>query len=117
MPGGDKTGPLGQGPMTGRGAGYCRGNGTPGYSTGRGQRRRFLLGKGRGAGPGGRWMSRGTGFQPAWRKFIDEPEASSAPTTNDEINELHSMAQELKDTLDRLGQRLTQLERKENTNT
>ena len=27
MPGGDRTGPLGQGPMTGRGAGYCGGFG------------------------------------------------------------------------------------------
>lgn len=25
MPGGDRTGPLGRGPMTGRGAGYCSG--------------------------------------------------------------------------------------------
>ena len=23
MPGGDRTGPMGQGPLTGRGAGYC----------------------------------------------------------------------------------------------
>ncbi len=30
MPFGDKTGPLGQGPMTGRGRGYCAGNATPG---------------------------------------------------------------------------------------
>jgi hypothetical protein len=25
MPGGDRTGPLGKGPMTGRGMGYCTG--------------------------------------------------------------------------------------------
>lgn len=30
MPFGDKTGPLGQGPMTGRGRGFCAGNAAPG---------------------------------------------------------------------------------------
>lgn len=32
MPRGDKTGPLGQGPMTGRAAGFCAGNNVPGYA-------------------------------------------------------------------------------------
>ena len=33
MPGGDGTGPLGRGPLTGRGFGYCSGSGDqrPGY--------------------------------------------------------------------------------------
>jgi hypothetical protein len=31
MPKGDKTGPSGAGPMTGRGAGYCAGYPVPGY--------------------------------------------------------------------------------------
>lgn len=31
MPGGDRTGPTGMGPMTGRSAGYCAGYGVPGY--------------------------------------------------------------------------------------
>ena len=31
MPGGDKTGPQGEGPQTGRQAGYCSGNEQPGY--------------------------------------------------------------------------------------
>ena len=30
MPGGDRTGPVGAGPMTGRGAGYCNGFNRPG---------------------------------------------------------------------------------------
>ena len=44
MPGFDRTGPEGRGPMTGRGAGYCAGNETPrftnrgpGYGRGRGR--------------------------------------------------------------------------------
>lgn len=31
MPRGDGTGPMGNGPMTGRGAGYCAGTEAPGY--------------------------------------------------------------------------------------
>jgi uncharacterized protein DUF5320 len=31
MPGGDRTGPMGMGPVTGRGAGFCSGFGAPGY--------------------------------------------------------------------------------------
>ena len=31
MPAGDRTGPSGMGPMTGRAAGYCAGNDMPGY--------------------------------------------------------------------------------------
>jgi hypothetical protein len=33
MPGGDRTGPMGEGPMTGRGAGFCTGNSQAGYSS------------------------------------------------------------------------------------
>jgi hypothetical protein len=36
MPGGDRTGPAGAGPMTGRGLGYCSGSAAPGYAYGRG---------------------------------------------------------------------------------
>lgn len=46
MPRGDGTGPMGQGPMTGRGLGYCAGYPSPGFmqpgfGRGRGFRRRF----------------------------------------------------------------------------
>jgi len=32
MPRGDRTGPMGLGPMTGRGAGFCNGFAAPGYA-------------------------------------------------------------------------------------
>lgn len=32
MPGGDKTGPMGQGSRTGRRKGFCSGNKQPGYT-------------------------------------------------------------------------------------
>lgn len=36
MPGGDRTGPMGAGSMTGRGMGVCAGNARPGFGRGRG---------------------------------------------------------------------------------
>jgi len=62
MPRGDHTGPMGMGPKTGRGAGYCNGFDAPGYVTqpgfgsrsgggfgrGRGQGRSYGCGQGRG---------------------------------------------------------------------
>jgi len=60
MPRGDATGPMGMGPMTGRGAGYCAGNNMPGYLSNAGGRG-FGMGFGRGCGFGGR-SGRGGGF-------------------------------------------------------
>ncbi len=60
MPRGDSTGPMGMGPMTGRGAGYCAGYNMPGYLNNAGGRN-FGMGFGRGAGFGGRG-GRGGGF-------------------------------------------------------
>jgi hypothetical protein len=64
MPGGDRTGPLGWGPMTGRGVGYWAGYPVPGYLNpipGRG-----WFGAGRGGFPWGggrgRFFGRGFGF-------------------------------------------------------
>jgi len=49
MPQGDGTGPNGQGPMTGRGMGYCAGFNSPGFMNSgfRGFRRRAGMGRGR----------------------------------------------------------------------
>jgi len=57
MPRGDRTGPWGAGPMTGRAAGYCAGYSVPGYANpvggyGRGRGRGFGRGWGRGFGRG-----------------------------------------------------------------
>jgi hypothetical protein len=67
MPGGDRTGPRGMGPMTGRAAGVCAGNPVPGYTTpGFGRGRGFRCGSGGGPGRGGQ----GYGFRgrggPGW---------------------------------------------------
>jgi len=73
MPRGDRTGPSGLGPLTGRGAGYCSGSVLPGSASGVGQpysrlgffgrafpRFTGLIGRGlgmgrRGGGRGRRW--------------------------------------------------------------
>jgi hypothetical protein len=74
MPRGDGTGPMGWGPMTGRGMGYCAGFNAPGYmipgpgmgyGRGRGRGRGFGRGMGYGRGFGyGRGMGFGRG--PMW---------------------------------------------------
>ena len=71
MPGGDGSGPMGMGPMTGRAAGFCAGYGVPGYMNAYG---RGGWGRGMGWGRGrgwGRGMGRGRGYgvagvAPAW---------------------------------------------------
>jgi hypothetical protein len=65
MPGGDRTGPRGAGPMTGRAAGCCAGYPVPGYmNPGRGYGRGFGRGWGRGYGRG--W---GRGFGRGWYAY------------------------------------------------
>ncbi len=52
MPGGDGTGPMGMGSMTGRGMGYCAGFAVPGFANPVGFMGGFGLGYGRGRGRG-----------------------------------------------------------------
>lgn len=42
MPAGDGTGPVGQGPMTGRSAGYCAGYDQPGSTNPTARSRRYM---------------------------------------------------------------------------
>ena len=67
MPGGDRTGPAGMGPMTGRAAGYCAGYPVPGYMNPIPGRGGFGYGRGWGRGRGyGRGLGRGFGFGAAY---------------------------------------------------
>lgn len=64
MPLGDRTGPWGFGPMTGRGAGYCAGYAAPGYmNPGFGRGGGWGRGGGRGWGGG---FGRGRGWGRGW---------------------------------------------------
>jgi len=62
MPWGDRTGPMGLGPMTGRGAGYCAGFPYPGYAN------PWYGGFGWGRG-GGRGRGRGFGFRRGFHPY------------------------------------------------
>jgi len=113
MPRGDRTGPMGMGPMTGRGFGYCAGYPTPGYmNPGPG----YGLGMGRGWGGGGRgWrhMYYATGV-PGWARFgYAEPGAVpppfGAPTREQEKDALKAQAEMLQQQLDNISQRLEEL--------
>ena len=121
MPGGDRSGPMGMGPMTGRRAGFCVGYDIPGYSNampGRG----FGFGWDRGGrGGGGRGRCRGfyaTGL-PGWRRFGYGPAwgqpvyaAPYAPqvTKEQETETLRAQAEFLKQSLDEVSKRLDELE-------
>lgn len=95
MPGGDRTGPQGQGPRTGRGLGDCDplGQPQPGF------------GMGFGRGRGWRNWARATG-QPGWLRFGGW---GVAPPPVDESALLKAQAEQLQAQLDAVKQRLTEL--------
>ncbi len=130
MPGGDRSGPMGMGPMTGRAAGYCAGYDTPGYA-GPAPGRGFGLGRGRGGrgrgwiGGGGRGWRRGfyatgqpswlrSGYGPAWGPpMYAAPYAPYIPevTKEQEAEALRGQAEFLKQALDDISKRLGELEK------
>lgn len=112
MPRGDRTGPMGVGPLTGRGAGYCGGAGTPGFLSAAG---------GRGGGRGWRhwfhatglpgWARAGMGV-PAWGAGpypYTGPVAPAMPPET-EVNALKAQAGYLAQTLQALRRRIEKLE-------
>jgi hypothetical protein len=112
MPGGDGTGPFGEGPMTGRQAGYCTGYDEPGYTAPR-------WGFGRGGGRGRRNWFRATG-RPRWarfgrgsvRGFGPWPQAPymSPPTQQEESAALRQEANWLQERLDAISRRIEEIE-------
>ncbi|MBC7248832.1 MAG: DUF5320 domain-containing protein [Anaerolineae bacterium] len=112
MPRGDRTGPMGMGPMTGRAAGYCAGYGVPGYANpipGRG----YGMGWGGGWGRGWRWRHwyYATGL-PGWARFGYAPAYGpyAPPTREQEAEMLKEQAEWLKGQLDAISKRIAELE-------
>jgi hypothetical protein len=117
MPRGDRTGAMGFGPMTGRGAGYCGGAGVPGFMNpsghpglgrqdgGRGWRHRFHA-----TGLPG-WARAGMGVQ-AWgaAPYPYAAPISAAMPTETEVDALKAQAGYLEQTLQALRQRIQKLE-------
>ncbi|MGC8720235.1 MAG: DUF5320 domain-containing protein [Thermodesulforhabdaceae bacterium] len=111
MPGGDRTGPWGAGPRTGRAAGFCAGFGMPGYANpipGRGSARWY----GWRGGPGGGW---GRGFRhrrwwcwwAPWRFFGWGGSGSAEEEKAFLQNELKSLNEEM----EAIRKRLEELEK------
>lgn len=110
MPSGDRTGPMGMGPMTGRRAGYCVGNSVPGGFAGG-------MGLGRGMGRGGRG-GRGyrnqfyaTGLTGVQRSAAQAnvPPAQAVEPQVDELAALQAQADQAAATLQQIQQRIDQL--------
>lgn len=110
MPAGDKTGPMGQGPMTGRAAGYCVGNSAPGCMNsvgGRGRRRR---GMGQGGGRGmGRGMGGGRGMGIAIESAGGQA-SFSGDVSQDELTALKQETEAMSRQMRLIQQRIQQLE-------
>lgn len=119
MPRFDGTGPMGAGPMTGGGWGYCnpsgRYYGTPRYGLGRGFRGGF--GRGRGASGYGTGLGRmgaygpaqGASYGPAYAGRYGNPYPMNA---NDEVAMLRDEANAIKNDLDAINRRIEELEAK-----
>ena len=115
MPGGDGTGPMGMGPMTGRAAGFCAGYPAPGYVNsipGRG----FGFGRGRGFGFGrglglGFRGGRGPfgGLRAGWGGYLGAP-YGAAPTPQQETDMLKGQAEYFEDALEGIRKRIADLE-------
>lgn len=107
MPGGDRTGPLGEGPMTGRQLGYGAGYQSPGYTRGGG------WGGGRGFfGRGRRFLGRlagqSRGFGAGYMESdVNYPE--NQPQSTDSIEGLKSDVQALKGSMKTILERLDTL--------
>jgi hypothetical protein len=114
MPLGDRTGPLGQGPRTGRGLGFCSGYDSPGYTKGfgGGMGRGFGFGRGMGRGIGrGRGFGRGRYYGlPYVESFYGYPWMQPL-SKDDEIKMLKSQAESLKITQKDIERRLSELEK------
>lgn len=95
MPGGDRTGPEGLGPRTGRGLGNCAPTDQP----------RLGFGFGFGRGWGWRNWARATG-QPGWLRF---GWWGAPPPPVNESAMLKAQAEQLQAQLDAVKQRLTEL--------
>lgn len=92
MPWGDRTGPMGEGPMTGRGAGYCTGVREYVYPP---PRRGFRTGMGRAFG------GRGRGFG-AWGAAAQPDPEMEKQVLQDRVRALQSEMDLIKGRLDEM---------------
>ncbi|UCE27820.1 MAG: DUF5320 domain-containing protein [Candidatus Coatesbacteria bacterium] len=113
MPGGDRTGPAGAGPMTGRGLGCCAGNAAPGYAYGRGGFGGGGYGGGfrRAPGTGGRGRGRMNVFYATGLPGYARYGYGVVPTAADEAVMLRNQSAVLEQELQLVKERLGVLEK------
>jgi hypothetical protein len=116
MPRGDRTGPWGEGPMTGRGLGFCSGYDRPGFmnpAPGFGFRRGFGRGRGFGRARGfGRGWGRGFGWNypyPVPTQSMSVAQFQPQLTKEQEIQFLEQEVKALEDELALIRKRLEEL--------
>ncbi len=124
MPAGDRTGPSGQGPMTGRRLGLCAGNELPGYGQpgwtyggmGRGGmgmgRGGMRMGMGRGGMGRGR-MGMGRGMYPPGIPYAGQGPYVPAPTKEQMVADLSRSKDYLQSQLESLTKELENLTKEE----
>ncbi len=109
MPRGDRTGPNGWGPMTGRRAGYCAGYPVPGYMNdvpgwgrgyGYGRGARWGYGYGGGYGRGYRW---GAGYGPGYYPAGEWTAEDEKTFLENELKFLEQQQKNLRKRLDELN--------------
>ena len=116
MPRGDRTGPMGQGPMTGRRMGYCTGADVPGYAS--------APGRGMGFGGGGGWGGGGRGHRNmfyatglyGWQRAGAVPPIPPVPASvsrEDEIEALKRQADYFGSQLEVIRKRIEELQKED----
>lgn len=127
MPRGDRTGPAGFGPLTGRAAGFCAGNVVPGYANpapgrafagqglggragGRGQRNRYYA-----TGMTG-WQRAVSDFPPVYAPTPHYPTPAAFParaTPQQESEGLKNQIEFMEDSIKAARERIAELEEQE----
>ena len=112
MPGGDRTGPMGKGPRSGRGAGYCGGAG--GAPSGAGFLSRMggaFFGQGRGScGRGWRNMLNAMGAPASMQSGAAGVTPAEVPASEAERQSLEDQVEMLQSQLDEVKRQLAQSE-------
>ena len=98
MPRGDGTGPLGQGPMTGRGLGYCAGYNMPGFANpeGYGNGRGMAWGRGGGGGRGLAFRRGRGGFFPGFAGVVPPAAVNEETVLKSQVTALEQQLAALK---------------------
>lgn len=102
MPRGDRTGPEGTGPMTGRGLGYCRGYKSPGYT-----KNSPVYGR----------IGMGRGYRGGYGRYFESESSlpgsvETLPEQTNEVKILLDQMEKLNKNLEKISKRIEKLENK-----